>query len=85
MRISGGGEYGLLEWFIDQTRDALPRPGVLSVPLWWYKIAMLAWALWLSLVLTRWLRWAWQVFAGDGLWRSPPLGSPPVRPPTTER
>jgi hypothetical protein len=82
MRISGGGDYGVLEWFVDQTRDALPRPGVLSVSLWWYKIAMLAWALWLSFVLTRWLKWAWEVFARDGLWRSgqvvPP---PPPRPP----
>ncbi|HVH84109.1 MAG TPA: hypothetical protein VM713_07325, partial [Steroidobacteraceae bacterium] len=34
MRISsGGGDYGALEWFVDQTRGALPRPGVLSVSL----------------------------------------------------
>jgi hypothetical protein len=70
MRISVGGDYGRLEWFVDQTRDGVPRPGVLSVSLWWYKVAMLAWALWLSFVLTRWLKWAWEVFARDGLWRS---------------
>ena len=35
--------------------------GVLSVSLWWYRLAMLAWALWLSFALTRWVRWAWQV------------------------
>lgn len=63
MRISGSGDNGALVWFVDQTRNALPRPGVLSVSLWWYKIAMLAWALWLSFVLTRWLKWAWEVFA----------------------
>jgi hypothetical protein len=82
MRISGGANYGALAWFVDQTRDALPRSGVLSVPLWWYKIAMLAWALWLSFVLTRWLKWAWEVFARDGLWRSRPVAAPPApRPP----
>jgi hypothetical protein len=78
MRISGGGDYGVLEWFVDQTRDALPRPAVLSVSLWWYKIAMLAWALWLSFALTRWLKWAWEVFARDGLWRSRPVSPPPA-------
>lgn len=72
MRISGGGGLGALGWFVDQTQDALPRPGVLSLSLWWYKIAMLAWALWLSYALTRWLKWAWEVFARDGLWRSIP-------------
>lgn len=86
MRIYGGGDYGVLRWFVDKTRDALPRPGVLSVSLWWYKIAMLAWALWLSFVLTRWLRWAWDVFARDGLWRSWPLvPPPPPRPPPEAR
>jgi hypothetical protein len=81
MRISGGGEPGALGWFVDQTQDALPRPGVLSVSLWWYKIAMLAWALWLSFALTRWLRWAWEVFARDGVWRAPPVAAPRPPPP----
>lgn len=85
MRISGG-EYGTLAWFVDQTSDALPRPGVLSVSLWWYKIAMLAWALWLSFVLTRWLKWGWEVFVRDGLWRSHPVAPSPVhRPPPEAR
>jgi hypothetical protein len=78
MRIAGAADYGVLEWFVDQTRDALPRPGVISVSLWWYKIAMLAWALWLSFALTRWLKWAWEVFARDGLWRSRPSAPPPA-------
>jgi len=81
MRISGG-EYGVLAWFQDQTRGALPRPAVLSVSLWWYKIAILAWALWLSLVLTRWLKWAWEGFARDGLWRSRPVAPAAARPPS---
>jgi hypothetical protein len=86
MRIYGGGDYGVLGWFVDTTGDALPRPGVLSVSLWWYKIAMLAWELWLSFVLTRWLRWAWDVFARDGLWRSwPVVPPPPLRPPPEAR
>jgi hypothetical protein len=68
IRSSGSGD--TLSWFLDRTSDALPRAGVLSVSLWWYKIAMLAWALWLSFALTRWVRWAWQIYARDGLWHA---------------
>jgi len=84
MRIAAAGGYGELRWFIDESPTKLPLTGVLSVPLWWYKLAMLAWALWLSFALTGWIKWAWQVFARDGLWRRyvrPPVGSPGVAPP----
>ena len=70
MRIHGGRPGETLYWFLDRTSDAVPRTGVLSVSLWWYKIAMLTWALWLSFALTRWVKWAWQIYARDGLWRS---------------
>ena len=72
MRIHGGRPGETLYWFLDRTSDAVPRTGVLSVSLWWYKIAMLTWALWLSFALTRWVKWAWQIYARDGLWRSAP-------------
>jgi hypothetical protein len=82
MRIIPAADRGELSWFVDQTPSALPSPAVLSVSLWWYKIAMLAWALWLSFALTRWIRWAWQVFARDGLWHSAPVKPSPLeRPP----
>jgi hypothetical protein len=82
MRIEPAGSAGELNWFIDQTTGHFPAPGVLSISLWWYKLAMLAWALWLSFALTRWTRWAWQVFMRDGLWRRAPLRAPPP-PPTS--
>jgi len=39
------------------------------VPMWIYKVLILAWALWLSFALLRWLPWAWREFVADGLWR----------------
>jgi hypothetical protein len=78
MRIHTSGSSDLLTWFIDRTSDVLPRSGALSVSLWWYKLAMLAWALWLSFALTRWVKWAWQIYSRDGLWRVVPRR---VRPP----
>jgi hypothetical protein len=81
MRIAPVTSPGELTWFIDQASEQLPTPSVLSISLWWYKLAMLAWALWLSFALTRWIRWAWQVFMRDGLWRHAPLRTPPPASP----
>ncbi len=48
-------------------RRSLPRLLVLVAGA--FATSMLAWALWLSFALTRWVGWAWQVYAREGLWR----------------
>lgn len=57
-------------WFVDRTDPQLPRPLVFSVSIWFYKLAMLMWALWLSFALLRWLPWGWRQFVSLGLWRN---------------
>jgi hypothetical protein len=70
MQISSPVAYqGALSWFSDRSDGLTPRAGVVSVSMWFYKAAMLAWALWLSFALLKWLRWAWTAFSHDGLWR----------------
>jgi hypothetical protein len=76
MRIRGpGSAANLFSWFLDQSADVLPQPAVISVSLWWYKLAMLAWALWLSFALLRWLPWGWRAFTATGLWRGKLAGT----------
>ena len=58
-----------LTWFIDRTGPELPQPFVVSVSIWFYKLAMLLWALWLSFALLRWLPWAWRQFSSHGIWK----------------
>lgn len=58
-----------LNWFIDQTAGPLPSGRVFSVSLWIYKIAMLAWALWLANALIGWLRWAFAAWSRGGYWQ----------------
>ena len=58
-----------LTWFTDQTTSALPEGTVWSLPLWTYKALILAWALWLSFALVRWLPWVWTRFSERGLWQ----------------
>ena len=71
MHVAGYNSYGdLLSWFADSSDSALPIASVVSVPLWIYKALILAWALWLSFALLRWLPWVWRCFSSQGYWRS---------------
>jgi hypothetical protein len=72
MQIAGNGSSAaLLRWYQDRAAAALPRPWALSVSLWIYRLAMLAWALWVAQALIGWLRWGWRCFSAGDLWRSP--------------
>lgn len=71
MHVIGNGSWGNhLIWFADRATAALPEAVALSLPMWVYKVLILAWALWLSLALLKWLPWTWQCFARDGFFRS---------------
>jgi hypothetical protein len=70
MQIAGNDSSGLvLRWFADRAGKILPAAWVLSVPVFVYRLAMLAWALWLALALLRWLRWGWESLTAGGGWR----------------
>lgn len=71
MHITGNGsDGGLLHWYKDATAGpGLPQGWVISLPLWSYRLAMLTWSLWLAFALTGWLKWGWECFSRDGLWR----------------
>lgn len=57
---------GALRWFLDRTSAELPRPVVISVPLWVYKALIFAWAVWVAFALLRWLRYAWRAWSQPG-------------------
>ena len=61
-----------LTWFADRTDDVVAQASVWSLPMWTYKALILAWALWLSFALLRWLPWVWTCFSEGGLWRPRP-------------
>jgi hypothetical protein len=81
MQITGYGSNAYqLNWYQDRVHDMLPQALVVSVPLMVYRLLMLAWALWLAFSLLKWLKWAWQCFSSDGLWRSVKLARGKARP-----
>lgn len=72
----------LLRWYQPRSATTLPTPTLLSVSIWWYRLLMLAWALWLAAALIRWLQAGWQSFSRGGIFRPirrkiiPPQPSP---------
>lgn len=70
MQIVGNGSYRqYLHWYQDHSGEVLPQAWVISVPLFIYRTLMLLWSLWLAFALLGWLRWGWQCFSRDGIWR----------------
>jgi hypothetical protein len=70
MQIVGNGSTAhLLRWYQDRTTAIPAQSRLFSVPVLVYRLAMLAWALWLAQALLRWLRWGWQCFTTGELWR----------------
>ena len=70
MKITGNGSSAYyLKWYQDIAGESLPRSWTFSVPVIYYRILMLAWALWLAFAYTGWLKWGWKCFSEGGIWR----------------
>ena len=80
MFITGNGSTPTtLRWFQARCENLLPRPGCVSMSIWWFRFFMLAWALWIAASLIRWLRTGWTNFSSGGFFRREPKA--PVVPP----
>lgn len=79
MQIAGNGSSAsVLKWYQDKVAGQMPPAWVLSVPMYVYRIAMLAWALWIAFSLLNWLRWGWQCFSHGGYWKSVQIRTGPT-------
>jgi len=87
MQVAGAeSNNAVLRWYADRVEQTTPPAGVVSLPLWVYRILMLAWALWLAASLVRWAGWSWRALGEGGLWRPIPrrprkTTAPPQPPP----
>ena len=59
----------LYQWFQDRSPSAYPSAWILSLPLIFYRVAMLCWAIWFALAMIKWSQWFWQAFQKGGLFR----------------
>lgn len=72
-----------LIWFADRSDGELPTTSFFSLPVLYWRLLMLAWALWLASSLVSWLRWGWAQFNAGGSWRATPR-KPEAEPLTPE-
>jgi hypothetical protein len=82
MQVAGNDSKDtVLRWYADRVASDTPAAGVLSLPLWLYRVAMLLWALWLAASLVRAVGPAWRAFTEGGLWRPILTRIRPPKPP----
>jgi len=73
MNITGNGSNsGMLRWYQDISGPVPPQGQLISIPIFVYRLAMLAWALWISLTLLGLLKWGWKIINEPMLWDSTP-------------
>lgn len=80
MNIAGNGSNSeVLRWYQDQSTQVLPVSWVLSIPMLVYRLAMLAWALWISFSLLNFLKLGWQNFSMPVIWHKIPRKPKPAK------
>jgi len=101
MQVLGNNSYaGSLNYYVDRITDAMPRPIVISAPIWTWRVLMLLWSLWMAASLVMWLRKGWGWMSTGGWYRrfdaddvlalipfatKRPVTEPPAKPPGVER
>ncbi|MCA9264217.1 MAG: hypothetical protein KDA60_10235, partial [Planctomycetales bacterium] len=84
MFIRGNGSYGNhLRWFQPRSGPMPVASTIVSVSVWYYRLLMLFWALWLAAALLHWLKLDWEAFSHGGCWLIRRARSLPM-PATTE-
>ena len=75
LMVEGNGSSGnRLFWYDDRLSGQVPEAWLVSMPLWAYRLFMLAWALWLARSVIDWVRWGWLGFATGGYWPARRVG-----------
>jgi hypothetical protein len=70
MQVAGNGSTArLLRFTFDRVAGTIPQATAVSAPLAAYRLAMLAWSLWMALALLSWLKWGLARFTEGGAWR----------------
>ena len=71
--IGNGSSPTNLQWFQARSGLLLPESSVISISVWYYRLLMLFWALWLATALLRWLTTGWKHFSHGGAWKHRPI------------
>ncbi|MFC1758783.1 hypothetical protein ACFL2H_08450, partial [Planctomycetota bacterium] len=67
--VGNQSSHHYLNWFQPRVSNQLPIASVVSISVWYYRLLMLFWALWLAASLLRWLKWGWTQFSHERCWK----------------
>lgn len=71
MSIAGNGSSaGYLKWYQDSVDKTLPAAMIVSIPLFFYRIAMLLWALWIAFYMITIFKWCWKQVTEPVFWHT---------------
>ena len=59
----------MLQWYQDTGTNTPAEAGACTLPMWVFRVLMMAWALWVALWLMRTFKWAWHSFTAGGYWK----------------
>lgn len=71
--VGNNSSYDMLRWYLDRSGAELQSAWILSLPILVYRGLMLVWALWLAWSLLAWLKWGWNAYGKDDIWRKKPV------------
>jgi hypothetical protein len=71
MKVAGHGSYGhMLKFYQDVAPiNSVPHALIINVPMWVYRLFMLAWSLWIAMSVIAWAKWSWVAFSMDCAWK----------------
>ncbi len=83
MMIAGNdSSSSYLSWYQDLTTGEIPSPWFLAFDIWYYRILMLLWALWLAASIIKWVKWGFDAYTTNGGWyKQKPKDTLPVTNP----
>ena len=71
--VGNGSTQTWLHWYQARIATTLPETKIISISVWFYRLSMLLWALWLASALLRWLTNGWKQFSHGGGWKHRPV------------
>ncbi|HMO01773.1 MAG TPA: hypothetical protein PKD37_02410 [Oligoflexia bacterium] len=68
--VGNGSSNYFYSWYVDRsTHGDIPTVGIVSISMFFWRLVMLIWSLWVIGALVRWFKWAFDIFTQGGAWR----------------
>jgi hypothetical protein len=82
MSIMGNGSYAnIFNWYQDVSEGIIQSVEIIAVPVFYFRVLMLIWSLWLAMALIKWGVWVWEALTNGGGWVAKVVAKPNLEAP----